>query len=49
MTKMINRAKQAEATKNRIYECGVNLIRKHGFDRVTVEHIAFLKFNLHLE
>lgn len=37
---MTNRARQAEATKNRIYECGVNLIRKHGFDRVTVEQIA---------
>lgn len=40
MAKMTNRAKQAEATKNKIYECGVNLIRKHGFDRVTVEQIA---------
>lgn len=38
--KMTNRAKQAEATKNKIYECGVNLIRKYGFDRVTVEQIA---------
>ncbi len=40
MTKMTNRAKQAEATKNKIYECGVNLIREHGFDEVTVEQIA---------
>lgn len=38
--KMTNRAKQAEATKNKIYECGVKLIRKYGFDRVTVEQIA---------
>lgn len=40
MTKMTNRAKQAEATKNKIYECGVNLIREYGFDQVTVEQIA---------
>jgi AcrR family transcriptional regulator len=40
MAKMTNRAKQAEATKNKIYECGVKLIRKHGFDKVTVEEIA---------
>lgn len=40
MAKMTNRAKQAEATKNKIYECGVKLIRKHGFDKVTVEQIA---------
>lgn len=40
MTKMTNRAKQAVATKNKIYECGVNLIRKHGFDQVTVEQIS---------
>ncbi|MBP2643997.1 MAG: TetR/AcrR family transcriptional regulator [Firmicutes bacterium] len=40
MKKMTNRAKQAEATKNKIYECGVNLIRKHGFDQVTVEQIS---------
>lgn len=40
MTKMTNRAKQAEATKNKIYECGVKLIRKHGFDQVTVEQIS---------
>lgn len=40
MTKLTNRAKQAEATKSKIYECGVNLIRKYGFDQVTVEKIA---------
>lgn len=40
MTKMTNRAKQAVATKNRIYECGYQLIRKHGFDQITVEQIS---------
>jgi Transcriptional regulator len=40
MAKMTNRAKQAEATRNKIYECGVNLICKHGFDQVTVEQIS---------
>jgi TetR/AcrR family fatty acid metabolism transcriptional regulator len=40
MTKMTNRAKQAEATKNKIFECGVNLVRKYGFDQVTVEQIS---------
>ncbi|HEY8804245.1 MAG TPA: TetR/AcrR family transcriptional regulator [Clostridium sp.] len=40
MDKLTNRAKQAENTKNKIYECGVRLIRKHGFDRVTVEQIS---------
>lgn len=40
MTKLTSRAKQAVATKNRIYECGVNLIGKYGFDQVTVEQIA---------
>lgn len=40
MTKMTSRAKQAEATKNKIYECGVELIRKYGFDQVTVEQIS---------
>lgn len=40
MAKMTNRAKQAEATKNKIYECGVRLIREQGFDKVTVEEIA---------
>ncbi|MBP2650876.1 MAG: TetR/AcrR family transcriptional regulator [Firmicutes bacterium] len=40
MSKITNRAKQAEATKNKIYECGVKLIRKHGFDQVTVEQIS---------
>ncbi|HBC93308.1 MAG TPA: TetR/AcrR family transcriptional regulator [Pelotomaculum sp.] len=40
MAKITSRAKQAEITKNKIYECGVKLIRKHGFDQVTVEQIA---------
>lgn len=40
MTKLTSRAKQALETKNRIYECGVNLIGKHGFDQITVEQIA---------
>lgn len=40
MAKQTNRAKQAEATKNKIYECGVKLIKKHGFDGVTVEEIS---------
>ena len=40
MAKITSRAKQAEITKNNIYECGVKLIRKHGFDKVTIEQIA---------
>jgi AcrR family transcriptional regulator len=40
MTKLTSRAKQAVETKNRIYECGVNLIGKYGFDQITVEQIA---------
>lgn len=40
MTKLTNRAKQAQITRNKIYECGVKLIRKHGFDQVTVEQIS---------
>ncbi|QCX34178.1 TetR/AcrR family transcriptional regulator [Caloramator sp. E03] len=40
MKKKTSRAKQAEITKNKIYNCGVKLIRKHGFDNVTVEEIA---------
>lgn len=40
MAKLTNRAKQAIETKNRIYDCGVNLIRKEGFDQVTVEQIS---------
>ena len=37
---MTNRARQAIETKNKIYRCGINLIRKHGFDAVTIEQIA---------
>ncbi|AJQ25644.1 TetR/AcrR family transcriptional regulator [Pelosinus fermentans] len=40
MIKLTSRAKQAVETKNRIYECGVNLIGKYGFDQITVEQIA---------
>lgn len=40
MIKKTSRAKQAEITKNKIYNCGVKLIRKHGFDNVTIEQIA---------
>jgi len=40
MVKITSRAKQAKATKSKIYECGVNLIRIHGFDGVTVEQIS---------
>jgi TetR/AcrR family fatty acid metabolism transcriptional regulator len=40
MNKMTKRAKQAIASKNKIFKCGVNLIRKYGFDAVTVEQIA---------
>lgn len=40
MNKMTKRAKQAIVSKNKIYKCGVNLIRKFGFDAVTVEQIA---------
>lgn len=40
MGKMTKRAKQAILTKNKLYECGVKLIREHGFDEVTIEQIA---------
>lgn len=40
MIKKTSRAIQAENTKNNIYNCGVKLIRKHGFDNVTVDDIA---------
>lgn len=40
MAKLTNRAKQAEVTKNKIYECGIELVSKHGFDQITVEEIA---------
>lgn len=37
---MTKRAKQAMVSKSKIYKCGVNLIRKYGFDAVTIEQIA---------
>lgn len=40
MNKKTSRAKQAEITKNKIYNCGVKLMRKHGFDNITVEQIS---------
>lgn len=40
MVKKTSRAKQAEITKNKIYNCGVKLMRKHGFDNITVEQIS---------
>ncbi|MDU2063287.1 MAG: TetR/AcrR family transcriptional regulator [Sporomusaceae bacterium] len=40
MSTMTNRAKQAATTKAKIFDCGVKLIRKYGFDKVTVEQIA---------
>jgi TetR/AcrR family fatty acid metabolism transcriptional regulator len=40
MIKKTSRAKQAEITKNKIYNCGVKLMRKHGFDNITVEQIS---------
>jgi TetR/AcrR family fatty acid metabolism transcriptional regulator len=35
-----NRTLQAIATKNRIYECGITLMKKYGYDNVTIEQIA---------
>lgn len=40
MTKLTKRARQAITSKNKIYKCGVSLIRKYGFDAVTIEQIA---------
>ncbi|HEX2926452.1 MAG TPA: TetR/AcrR family transcriptional regulator [Ruminiclostridium sp.] len=40
INKMTKRSKQAIVSKNKIYKCGVNLIRKYGFDVVTIEQIA---------
>lgn len=37
---MTTRTKQAIASKNKIFKCGENLIRKYGFDVVTVEQIS---------
>lgn len=38
--KLTDRDKQAIATKNRIYQCGVRLMNQHGFSNITVEQIA---------
>jgi AcrR family transcriptional regulator len=41
MTKdLTGRAKQALATKTKIYKCGVRLLEQHGYDNITVEQIA---------
>lgn len=38
--KLTNRSKQALCTKKRIYEDGVKLIKKYGYENVTVDQIA---------
>jgi TetR/AcrR family fatty acid metabolism transcriptional regulator len=35
-----NRTLQAIATKNRIYQCGITLMKKHGYNNITIEQIA---------
>ena len=35
-----SRDRQAVATKNKIYRCGVQLINQHGYDHITVAQIA---------
>lgn len=40
MKKKTTRSEKAAASKNRIFQCGVALIKKHGFEQVTVEQIA---------
>jgi len=37
---LTSREKQAIATKKRIYRCGVELIKKYGYDNITVKEIA---------
>ncbi|WP_434564736.1 TetR/AcrR family transcriptional regulator [Thermoanaerobacterium thermosaccharolyticum] len=37
---LTSRKEQAIATKKRIYKCGVELIKKHGYDNITVKEIA---------
>lgn len=37
---LTSREKQAIATKKRIYKCGVELIKKYGYDNITVKEIA---------
>jgi AcrR family transcriptional regulator len=38
--RLTNRTKQALSTKNRIYQNGVKLIEKYGYENVTVDQIA---------
>ncbi len=38
--RLTNRSKQALSTKNRIYQNGIQLIEKYGYENVTVEQIA---------
>lgn len=38
--KMTKRALQAQETKQKIYRCGAELFRKHGYQSVSVEQIA---------
>ena len=38
--KMTKRAMQAQETKQKIYRCGTELFRKHGYQNVSVEQIA---------
>lgn len=38
--KLTNRARQAQNTKKRIYQCGIGLMQQHGFENITVEQIA---------
>ncbi len=41
MTKdLTSRAKQAVATKTKIYKCGIRLVEQHGYDNITIEQIA---------
>lgn len=38
--KMTKRARQAQETKQKIYQCGAELFRRHGYQNVSVEQIA---------
>lgn len=38
--KLTNRAKQALETQKRIYRMGIDLIKEHGYENITVEDIA---------
>ena len=40
MKNLTSRAQKAIVTKNKIYECGIQLIKEYGFDEVTIEKIA---------